>query len=201
MNKIIIIGNGGHAKSVAEVIERQGIYRIAGYVVGDELENFEEGYYPVIGRDKDLKNIYQSGIHCAVLGIGFLGKNNIRKKLYQILKEIGYKLPIICDPSAIISSKASIGEGAFLGKQAIVNVDAIIGKASIINTGAIVEHDCQVGEFSHIAVGAVLCGEVFVGKETLVGANATVIQGRRVGDKCVVGAGEVVRKNIVGEEI
>ena len=201
MNKIIIIGNGGHAKSVAEVIERQGIYKIAGFVVGDDLKVVEEESYPVIGRDKDLRDIYQSGIRYAVLGIGFLGKNNIRKKLYDILKEIGYSLPIICDPTAIISSKSMIEEGTFLGKRVVVNVDAKIGKASIINTGAIVEHDCQVGEFSHIAVGAVLCGEVYIGCETLIGANATVIQGRKVGDKCIIGAGEVIRKNVISEEI
>lgn len=200
MNEIIIIGNGGHAKSVAEVIERQGFYRIAGYVVSDELEVIEEENYPVIGRDKDLKSIYQSGIHYAVIGIGFLGKDTVRKKLYKILKEIGYLFPVIYDPTAIISSKTNIGEGTFLGKGVIVNVGAKIGKASIINTKAIIEHDCQIGDFSHIAVGAVLCGGVYIGNETLVGANATIIQGRIVGNRCIVGAGEVIRKNITGEE-
>lgn len=196
MEKIIILGKGGHAKSIADVIERQGIYQIAGYIVNGDTSDSESEEYPVIGRDEDLKEIYQSGIHNVAIGIGFLGKSTLRKRIYEMLKEIGYFLPVICDPSALISKSAVIEEGSFVGKGAIVNAGAKIKKVCIVNTGAIIEHGCRVGDFSHIAVGAVLCGDVCIGCETLIGANATVIQGRIVGDQCIVGAGEVVRKNV-----
>lgn len=195
MEKIIILGKGGHAKSVVDVIERQGIYEIAGYVINEEIET-KDNDYPIIGKDEDLERIYQSEIHNVAIGIGFLGKSSLRKKLYEKLKKIGYEFPVICDPSAVISKKTVIQEGTFIGKGVIVNVNVHIGKMCIINTGAIVEHDCYVGNFSHIAVGTVLCGDVYVGAETLIGANATIIQGRSVGDRCIVGAGEVIRKNV-----
>lgn len=198
MEKIIILGKGGHAKSVADAIERQGIYEIAGYIVNEDLE--AEDDYPVIGKDEDLERIYQSGIHYAAIGIGFLGKGTIRNRLYEQLKKIGYYLPVICDPSAILSTKTEIGEGTFVGKASVINAAARIGKMCIINTGAMIEHDCQVGDFSHIAVGAVLCGDVHIGCETLIGANATVIQGRSVADRRIVGAGEVIRKNVGNED-
>lgn len=198
MEKIIILGKGGHASSVVDAIENEGKYEIVGYIV-NEIDEIEDKKYSIIGRDEDLIKIYQNGIHNAAIGIGFLGKGVLRNKLYQTLKEIGYSLPIISDPTAVISKKANIQEGTFVGKGAIVNAGAEIGKMCIINTGAIVEHDCRIGEFSHIAVGAVLCGEVNVGKNTLVGANATVIQGRTVGDRCIVPAGKVIRKNVFNE--
>lgn len=31
MENILLVGYGGHAKSIADCIERQGIYKIAGY--------------------------------------------------------------------------------------------------------------------------------------------------------------------------
>lgn len=200
MKKIIIIGRGGHTKSLVDVIERQKVYEIAGYVVNDESES-SEGDYPVLGSDDDLKKIFESGIHNAAIGIGFLGKSTVREKIYRVLKEIGYILPVISDPSAVISEKHMIGEGSFIGKGAIINADVKIGIGCIINTGAIVEHDSCVGDFSHIAVGSVLCGEVSVGCRTLIGANSTVIQGRCIGDACIVGAGETVRKNIISNSI
>ena len=198
MDKIIILGNGGHARSIVDTIERLGHYEIVGYVVNGE--SCKQDDYPIIGKDKDLEKIYQSGIRYAAIGIGYLGKGFVRNNLYNHLKRIGYSLPVICDSTAIISNKVIIEEGTFIGKRSIVNAGAHIGKTCIINTGAIVEHDVQIGGFSHVAVGAVLCGGVQIGENTLIGANATVIQERKIGDRCIVGAGEVVRKNIFNGE-
>ena len=200
MEKIVVIGKGGHAKSVIDVIERQGIYKVAGYIVND-CNIQEDNNYPIIGKDQDLKKIYQAGIQYAVVGIGFLGKSRLRNHLYDVLKEIGFKLPVICDPSAIVSQKVEIGEGTFIGKGTIINAGAKIDRMCIINTGAIVEHDCKIGEFSHISVGAVLCGEVNIGENVLVGANATVIQGKRVGNDSIIGAGEVLKKNLPDNKV
>lgn len=196
MEKIIVIGNGGHARSVVDTIEKQGIYEIGGYVVEDEGGATSIGDYPVIGRDSNLEEIFRNGIRNAVIGIGFLGRSDIRKKMYFELKRIGYSFPMICDPTAIIASRITADEGTFVGKGAVINTGVRIGRMSIINTGAIVEHDCQIGDFSHVAVGAVLCGGVLLGEETFVGANATVIQGINIQKGSIVGAGETVRRNM-----
>ena len=186
---------GGHAKSVVDVIEREHKYEIAGYVVNDYTAT-SDSRYPVLGSDADLHTLFRQGIQNVAVGIGYLGKSDLRKSLYIKLKEIGYKLPVVCDPSAIVASGVTVGEGTFIGKGAVLNTDSNIGRMCIINTGAIIEHDCQVGNFSQISVGTVLCGEVLVGNETFIGANATIIQGRKVEDCCIVGAGEVIRKNV-----
>lgn len=197
MEKILILGMGGHAKSIVDAIEREQKYEIAGYVVNEYSGGASDNKYPVLGNDSDLQNLYLQGIHNVVVGIGYLGKSNLRKSIYNKLKEIGYNLPVVCDPSAILASSVSVGEGTFIGKGAILNTDSQVGKMCIINTGAIVEHDCKVGDFSHVSVGTVLCGEVTVGTQAFIGANATVIQGQKVADSCIVGAGEVIRKNVM----
>ena len=201
MERIIVLGRGGHSRSVVDVIERQNVYEIAGYIVNEETCVAENADYPIVGKDNDLQSIWKGGIGNVTVGIGFMGKSSLRRKLYQQLKRIGYVLPIICDPSAIVSSKVQIGEGTFIGKGAIINAGVKIGKMCIINSGAIIEHDCRIDDFSHVSVGTVLCGEVKVGKETFIGANATIIQGRTIGDTCVVGSGAVVRKDIFHGEI
>ncbi len=194
MEKIVILGKGGHAGSLVDVLERENKYEIAGYVINECEKEVTCDHYPVIGNDTDLERIFQSGIKNAALGIGFLGKSDLRERLWKILKKIGFMLPVICDPSAILAQNVQIEEGSFIGKRAVVNTNAYIGKVCIINTGAIIEHDCKVEDFSHISVGSVLCGNVQVGKSVLIGANATVIQGTTIGDHCIVGAGTTVRK-------
>lgn len=189
MEDLILVGFGGHAKSVADCIERQQKYRIVGYT--DLKENVSK--YQYLGQDCILQKYYDSGVRYAAVGIGYMGKGNIRQNIYNNLKKIGYTLPPICDPSAIISSSAEIGEGVFIGKSAIINAEARIGKMVIINTNAIVEHECVVDDFAHIAVSAVLCGQVQVGNSAFIGANATIIQCRKINPHTLVPAGVVVR--------
>ncbi len=189
MEDIVLVGFGGHAKSVADCIERQSKYRIIGYT---DVEK-HTSVYPYLGTDDELNNIYESGVKNAVIAIGYMGKDNLRERLYEKVKKIGFELPVIVDPSAIVSSSAIVDEGTFVGKNAIINAEAYVGKMVIINTKALIEHECKVGDFSHIAVGAVLCGKVVVKNSGFVGANATVIQGRVVEERQLVPAGITIR--------
>lgn len=186
---IVLVGFGGHAKSVADCIERQGTYRIIGYTDVEERKS----PYTYLGRDDVLKAYYEKGVPNAVISIGYLGTGDARQKIYATLKTIGYCLPVIIDPSAAVSKTACIEEGVFIGKGAVVNAESKIGKAAIINTKALVEHECEVGDFAHVAVAAVLCGQVRVGNAAFVGANTTVIQGREIQEGRIVPAGIVVR--------
>lgn len=189
MDDIVLVGFGGHGKSVADCIEREGKYHITGYTdVKKAVSRYE-----YLGTDDMLQDVFASGIHNAAIGIGYLGKGTLRNKLYEKLKNIGFTLPVIVDPSAVVSESAQLGEGTFVGKGAIINAEAKIGKMSIINTKALVEHECTVGDFTHIAVAAVLCGQVKVGTEVLVGANATVIQCREIQPNTIVPAGVTIR--------
>lgn len=196
MEKILILGMGGHAKSVTDVIERENKYEIAGYIVNDCNDMQVESKYPILGNDDKLHELFLQGIQNAAIGIGYLGNSGLRTILYKKLKEIGYNLPVLSDPSAVIAAGVFVEEGTFIGKSAVINADAEIGKMCIINTGAIVEHDCHVGDFSHVSVGTVLCGGVNIGTSVFIGANATVIQGISIGNRTIIGAGEVLKKDL-----
>lgn len=196
MEDIILLGLGGHAKSVVDSIEQGGKYNIAGFLDAEGLQDKKYKDYRVIGTDDAMQRYFNSGIRNAFVTIGFMGYGQVRNQLYYRLKEIGYVVPNIIDRTAVVSENAQLADGIFVGKRAVINGNAQIGNMCIINTGAIVEHDCYIEAFSHMAVGSVLCGEVSVGEQTLIGANATVIQKEKIGKNCIIGAGVVVRKNI-----
>ena len=189
MEDIVLVGFGGHAKSVADCLEREEKYHIVGYTDMQAATS----QYAYLGTDDKLQAIFDRGVKNAVIGIGYMGRGAIRQQLYSKLKEIGFELPVIVDPSAIVSATALSGEGTFVGKGAIVNAEAKIGKMTIINTKALVEHECVVGDFAHVAVGAVLCGQVEIGEGAFIGANATVIQCRKVEPNTVIPAGATIR--------
>ncbi len=189
MKDIVLIGFGGHAKSVADTIERTGQFSIVGYT--DIMEDTTCIRYKYLGTDDALKDIYASGVRCAAVGVGYMGKGDTRDKLYKMLKDIGFELPLIVDSSAIVSEAAAIGEGTFIGKGAIVNANAKVGNMCIINSKALLEHETIVGDYSHVAIGANLCGQVSLGDHVFVGAGATVVQCVNVGAGSFIKAGEV----------
>lgn len=193
MEDIILVGFGGHAKSVTDTIEKSGKYRIVGYIERDGIGgDIDYRGYRVIGNDCDLQRVYEQGVHNAFVTIGHMGNTAVRQRLYNQLKSIGYQLPCVIDESAVIAADALIGEGTFIGKNAVVNANAEVGRMNIINTGAIVEHDCIIGDFVHLAVGSVACGGDCIGASAFIGANATLIQNVKVGCNAIVGAGAVV---------
>lgn len=197
MNKIVIVGAGGNAKTIIDTIERNNEFLIEGFIDIGEINKVIYRGYKIIGHDEDIHRIYQAGIHCACVAVGFMGKSDLRQRLYNALKNEGFELPVIIDNSAIIATDAQIGEGSYVGRQAVVNTDAIIGKMCILNTLSVVEHECIVGDFSHISVSAVICGQSKIGNNVMVGSNATVIQRVNINNDCIIGAGTVVTKDIL----
>lgn len=196
MENIILVGGGGHCKSVLDSIKSSNNFNVVGILdIRENVGSFIDGI-EVIGTDDDYNKFFLNGIKYAFITIGSIKSTALRERIYNELNSIGFKFPTIVDASAIVSPSAVIGQGIFVGKGVIINANASIGHSCIINTGSIVEHDCSIGDFCHIAPGSTLSGGVQVGKSSLIGTNSTVIQGIQIGDNTVIGAGSVVVKNI-----
>lgn len=193
MKKIVLVGGGGHCKSVIDSIVKNNEYEIVG--ITDPLDKGSVLNINLLGDDDLLPGIYASGVEYAFVTLGSVGNTRVRRKLHEFLKGIGYKIPVICDSSAIVSPFTEIGEGTFIGKGAIVNVHSKIGCESIINSGVILEHDCTIGDFVHLAPGTVLSGGVTVGDDSHIGTASKVIEGISIGKNVMVGAGTVIVKN------
>ncbi|MEY8355928.1 acetyltransferase [Lachnospiraceae bacterium 54-53] len=194
--KIILLGGGGHAKSVMDSIRTLGKYRIAGILDDPEKAGSQVLGVKITGSDRDLKDLYKKGIRYAAITVGSVGNTGTRRKLYELCKEAGYELPNIMDKSSLVSGNLRMGEGNFIGKGAVIGSGVVMGNGCIVNTGAILEHGCRLGDFVHIAPGSVLCGNVRIGENTHIGAHSTVIQDISIGNDTVIGAGSLVLKNI-----
>ena len=194
-NKLVLIGGGGHCTSVIDTLftstEYEEIVITDKENVGKELLSV-----PIVGTDACLAELLRNGFTDAFITLGSIGDTQCRRKIYTLLKKIGFNIPNIIDKTASVSKSADLGEGIFIGKHAVVNSLSSVGNNSIINTAAVIEHECILGEFVHIAPHAVLCGNTTVGDGSHIGAGATVRQQITIGKNTVIGAGSVVVKNI-----
>ncbi len=186
MSDVIIIGAGGHAKVIADIVLKNGD-TLLGFL-DDNKEGVVIGEYSVIGKIDDVVNYSEKAE--VIIGIG---SNSIRK---SISEKYDLKWYTAIHPSAQIGIDVKIGKGTCIMANAVVNSSADVGDHCIINTGAIVEHDCTVSDYVHLSPNATLCGTVNIGALCHVGAGAIVRNNLNVCAGVVVGMGASVVKNI-----
>ena len=187
MNRLVIVGAGGHGKVIVDNALRNGysdVCFVDDHAVGDCMG------FPIVGVCEDLASM-DDGRTDFVIGIG---NNAIRKMIAHRYKVNWVSL---IHPAAQIALNVSIGKGTVVMAGAVVNACAAIGAHCIINTSAVIEHDNVVEDYVHISPKAALGGTVRVGAGTHVGIGATVINNIAICNDCVIGAGAVVTRNIV----
>lgn len=192
---VIILGAGGHAKVVADIVIKSG-----DTLIGFLDDNIEVGTkiideYTVLGKLEDSINFNCNKNVYFAFGIG---DNRVRKRIYDEFK-LNYYTAI--HPTAIIGLNVKIGEGTVVMPNAVVNASARIGIGCIINTCAVIEHDNVICDFVHVSPNATLCGRVFVGSCTHIGAATVVRNNISICEDVIVGAGAVIVKNITEEGV
>ena len=195
---LILIGGGGHCKSVIDVAESAG-YTILGILdkpceLGKKVLSYE-----VIGSDEDMGK-YADQVEFIVT-VGQIKTPEVRVRIHQMLSDAGCQLATIISPTAHVSKYATVGGGTVVMHQAVVNANAKIGKGCIINTMANIEHDVIIGDFCHISTGATVNGECKVGERSFIGSQSVLANCISVGADIVVGAGSLVRKSIAEKGI
>lgn len=169
---IILIGGGGHCRSVIDVIEQEGKYEIAGIIDKKELIGSKVLNYEVIGCDDDLPQLSKK-YRFAIITAGQIKSPELRKKLFKLANEAGLKLPVIISPRAYVSKHSQVEEGTVIMHDALINTNAKIGKNCIINTKALIEHDATIEDHCHISTSSVVNGGVKIKSGTFFGSNAT----------------------------
>jgi len=189
---VIVMGAGGHAKVIIDMLIDRNDCRLAGCVTNETGAADLLGL-PRLGNDDDLARLLASGLGRVFVAIG---DNRVRAERLQHVRGLGFTIVNAISRHAIVSARATLGVGVAIMPGAVINVDAIVSDGAIINTGATVDHDCRIGLCAHIAPGTHLAGTVTVGEGTFVGVGTSVIPRRSIGAWSTIGAGSAVVRDI-----
>ena len=191
MSSLLVVGAGGHAKVVADLLLCQGL-QVGGFLDDDPRTwGTTRLGLPVLGSLSTYVDYAPSGL---AMGIG---DNASRERIVAQLGQAAQSLwRTALHPKATIAASARLGRGVVVAAGAVLNPDSVLGDFAILNTGATVDHDCNIGEYAHLAPGTHLSGGVSIGRGTLVGVGATIAPGCSVGEWAVIGAGAVVVSDI-----
>jgi len=182
---LLIMGFGGHARSVADVALACGYDELC--FMDENAKEDERFLHFLVLKDVPLK-----AWSCVLAA----GNNHRRAEQMKEAEARGWIIQTLISPRASQGVGSHIGMGNVIGHHAHVGPMAAIGHACIINTGAVVEHDCYIGDFCHVSVNATLCGQVVLGRRVFIGAGAIVRNGVTLVDDVMIGAGAVVVADI-----
>jgi len=180
--KLLLVGAGGHAKSVLRAIhESSGT--VFAYVDANKADWFDGRHY-----ETDDAALAQSGAQSIVIGLGGTSGDQLKKRLDILDRYLDADLsatPVI-HSAATVSDTAELSPGVIVLAGAIVQPHVTLERGAIVNTGAIVEHDCWIGPGAHVAPGAVVLGGCRIGACVMIGAGAVVLPNSTVSDGSIV---------------
>jgi len=195
MKPIIIIGAGGHANVLLDILLAQG-HRVHGLTdVNANLHGQLRQNIPILGNDSLIETYANSEISL-VNAVGSTYVPHHRRQLFEKYQSLGYDFINVQHTSASCSQFAQLGQGCQVLAGSVIAAQAKIGDNVLLNHRSVVEHDCCIGAHCHIATGAVICGASYVEDSVHIGAGATLIQGVHIGTGTVVAAGATVINDI-----
>lgn len=192
--KLLIIGAGGHGRSVAEAAELSRAFEVVGFLddalpVGKAVLNGA-----VLGAISDLSNVESLDSYRALCdrAIVAVGNNTVREKLTLQLVDAGLPMATVIHPGAFVSPSAEVGTGSAVMAGAILGTEAFLGLCAIVNCGAVVDHHAQVEDFGHLGVNASMAGGTRLGRGAWMQAGAVLGYGVEIPAGVSLSPGEAV---------
>ncbi len=185
--RVVLVGGGGHAGGLIDILRVRSEIDIVGYTSQEEKGEL----YGItrLGDDRILKDLPSEGVSHACIALGAVDDNSHRRRKFQECLSYGFDILKVVHPSAIVETSAELDVGVQIMAGAIVGTGSKIGKNVIVNSGAIVSHDCTISDHVHITPGAILAADVQIGLETTIGMGVTIFRGLKIGRRCVIGSG------------
>jgi sugar O-acyltransferase (sialic acid O-acetyltransferase NeuD family) len=189
--EFILVGTGGHATGMKEILEDTGRRVVASVDPNVRQNTWPDASSRQFGSDDDaMKFFHDSDKPFVAIGMGGMTPDVLSKRLEIVRKYIaaGFEAPPVIHRRACISPSATLAPGVSVMAGAIVNAKAVIDIGAILNTGSIIEHDAAIGAGTHVAPGAVILGNVSVGLCAMIGASSVVLPEQTVADHVLVPA-------------
>lgn len=149
-NRYLLLGNGGHARVIKDLIEK-----INGTVAH------------VFNNDSEYDTDLEPGLPLVIA----IGNNEIRQ---SIVKKVKHFMPSLVHPSAQLAAEVSLGAGTVVLANAVIQAGAVIGAHCLINANVVIDHEAQLGDFVNVYPNTYIGGAAIISDHTTI-APGTII--------------------------
>ena len=176
MQRVLIVGAGGHGQAVAEAFALQGSTHLVGFVDDAAPVGSLVFGLPVLGTAGSLPMLAATADAVCVA----IGHNATRQRLVEQALQAGFALATVVHPRAFVSPSGVVGAGSAIMAGALVGTCAQLGQGAIVNCGAVVDHHAVVEDFGHLGVSACMAGGSRLGQGAWLQAGCALGYGRVV---------------------
>jgi UDP-perosamine 4-acetyltransferase len=200
MKKILLIGGGGHAANIIDLLlNEQDTFTPIGYL--DKKKGNPILGVPWIGDDQCIKEIKSNGVNYAFPAIGF-GKNTnnkLRCLIYENLKSENFIIPNLISKYSIVRSEVNFGEGILIQAGSIIDTKSKIDNNVAIGFNVLVSHDAHIMNHAFLSGNVTLNGGVKIGEGSFLGMGSILY--KNCGAWSKVAPGTVCMKEIPNKKI
>lgn len=191
--KLIILGTGGNAFDILDIVEAlnsaRPLWIVAGFLDDSKSIGSAHRGLPILGTISSAREF--NGCRF----INAVGSDASYRRRASIIASTGLSpadFATLVHPLAAVSSRATLGAGSYVCAQANIAGDVVVGDHVAVCPGAIVGHEATVGDYSILAPASCVSGGVEVGPSCYVGARAVIRSRVRLAEGTLVGMGAVV---------
>lgn len=200
MRNLVIVGISDTADRIIRFVECYHLFHVLGCTVNKEympktgmaiVGGQERKVYPLeeldqyIDKENDL-------LFVAVL---WNRLNADRRKLYQKVKDMGYKLANIISPMACVRGEIK-GDNCWISDGVFLQEKTMVGNDVFIMDNAMIGHRSMIEDHVFVTIRATICGSVTIGEQSYIGANSAVFDEVKIGKKCLIGGATIVKRNV-----
>lgn len=149
----LILGAGGHGRSVADAIRAQGD-AVLGFL--DDNRSADE----LVAGDAVLGplRLAWDGAPAPDRFVVAIGTPVLRQRCQQVPESAGAPVGVVIHPHACVSPSVQLAPGCVVLAGAVINADAQLERGVLVNSGAVVDHDAICGVYSQLGVNAAMAG-------------------------------------------
>jgi sugar O-acyltransferase (sialic acid O-acetyltransferase NeuD family) len=197
MHSVVVIGSGGNALDVMDVVDALNLagrdWEVRGFLDDARAAGTTHVGLPVLGRIEDAGRYNDASF------INAIGSDKTFRLRPAIVARTGLsreRFATLVHPTASVSKRALLGQGTCVNHGVSIGGGAVVGDHVYLGVGCIIGHDAVIEDYAVIAPGAIISGFTRIGQGSYIGAGAIIKQTKQVGAGAIVGMGAVVCKSV-----
>ena len=172
MTRLIVYGAGDFGQVVKPLAQECG-FDVIGFI-----DDWHSGV-DILGPSAGLPERFPPSGYQIAFAIGYRYMD-ARWRAFERLSRLGYEIPALVHPKAVVAVTATIDDGTFVMAGSIVDTRTHLGQLSVVWPGAIINHDAIIGGNTFLSPGCIVCGHSEIGAGSFIGAGAVVVDHVRV---------------------
>ena len=193
--KLIIVGTSAFAEVAYEYFQYDSEYEVVVFCVEENyIDSNNKFGLPIVALEK-ITEQYNPQNYYFFTAVVYKQMNRIRTRLYNCMKEKGYKSASYISSKCFIWKNVKIGEHCFIFENNTLQPFVEIGNNVILWSGNHIGHHSKIDDNCFISSHVVISGFCHIKENCFFGVNSTIADQVVIEEDCFLGSGAIVTKN------